>query len=271
LFLIDEFRKWILDKLEILQDATIFPSAPLPGGIRPDFAVHNQNDKPIAYIEVEIGNEDFGQLQNYRRILNVPVLSICGKKEHSGQLSLTEIYEKLKEMKESINSIQFAKNFAVYETLIYENVFSYIGDRYKSTTISDDMRNSLIIQKLMNNLDIHEDIGRIMKPGEFLLETKREFGFSLRIYSRISKVRKSLSIMAQSGGRPRIIFPSKKKLEKYLPAHKQSAINELCNLLKMFGYYIDTLPERSQARIDIKQVERNIDKFIPILKKLGEI
>jgi len=271
LFLNDDFREWFLDQFTLPQDAVIFPSANLKGGIRPDFAVHNKDNKPIAYIEVEIGKEDIGQLQNYRSILNVPVLSICGKKEHKGHLSLLEIYDKLKEIKEKIKSKQFNKNFAVYETLVYENVLSYGKERYKSTTISEDMRNSFLIQKLISHLDIHEDVGRIMRPGEFLLETKKEFGFSLRIYSRISKVRNSLSIMARSGGRPRIIFPSKEKLEKYLASHKQTAINELCNLLKRFGYYIDTLPEKSQARVDINLVEENIDKFISILEKLGEI
>lgn len=271
LFLNDDFRVWFLDQFTLPLDAVIFPSANLKGGIRPDFAVHNKDDKPIAYIEVEIGKEDIGQLQNYRSILNVPVLSIGGKKEHKGHLSLLEIYDKLKEVKDEIKSKQFNKNFAVYETLIYENVLCQGRERYKSTTISDEMRNSFLIQKLMENLDIHEDVGRTMRPGEFLLETKKEFGFSLRIYSRKSKVRNSLSIMARSGGRPRIIFPSKEKLEKYLPSFKQPAINELCNLLKRFGYHIDTLPERSQARVDINLVEGNIDKFILILRKLGEI
>ncbi|MCF7792823.1 MAG: hypothetical protein K9N09_02565 [Candidatus Cloacimonetes bacterium] len=271
LFLIDDFRSWFLEQFDLPQDSVIFPSTNLKGGIRPDFAVNNKEDKPIAYIEVEIGREDIGQLQNFRSMLNVPVFSVCGKKEHEGHLSLLEIYDKLNEVKEKIKSKQFNKNFAVYETLIYENVLSYGRERYKSTTISDEMRNSFLIQNLMDHLEIHEDVGRTMRPGEFLLETKKEFGFSLRIYSRESKIRNSLSIMARSGGRPRIIFPSKEKLEKYLPSYKQPAINELCNFLKRFGYHIDTLPERSQARIDINLVEGNIDKFIAILEKLGEI
>jgi len=271
LFLIDEFRLWFLDQFNLPQDAVVFPSVNLKGGIRPDFAVHNKDDKPIAYIEVEIGKEDIGQLQNYRSILNVPVLSICGKKEHEGHLSLLEIYDELKKVKNKINSKQFNKNFTVFETLIYENVLSYGRERYKSTTISDNMRNSFLIQKLLDNLDIHEEVGRTMRPGEFLLETKKEFGFSLRIYSRKSKVRNSLSIMARSGGRPRIIFPSKQKLETYLPSPKQSAINELSELLRKFGYPIDDLEEKSQARVDISIIENNIERLMLIIAKLGEI
>ena len=108
-FLVDVFREWFLDQFTLPLDAVIFPTANLRGGIRPDFAVHNKDNKPVAYIEVEIGKEDIGQLQNYRSILNVPVLSICGKKEHEGHLSLLEIYEKLKELKESLHSKQFNK------------------------------------------------------------------------------------------------------------------------------------------------------------------
>jgi len=271
LFLIDDFRLWFLDQFNLPHDAVVFPSVTLKGGIRPDFAVHNKDDKPVAYSEVEIGKEDIGQLQNYRSILNVPVLSICGKKEHSGHLSLIEIYDKLKELKISLHSKQFDKNFAVFETLISENVLSYGRERYKSTTISDNMRNSFLIQKLLDNLDIHEEVGRTMRPGEFLLETKKEFGFSLRIYSRKSKVRNSLSIMARSGGRPRIIFPSKQKLETYLPSPKQSAINELSELLRKFGYPIDDLEEKSQARVDISIIENNIERLMLIIAKLGEI
>ena len=93
LFLINDFRTWILEKLGLPTDAVIFPSVNLKGGIRPDFAVHNLDDKPIAYIEVEI-DKDFGQLQNFRNLLDVPVFSIWGKKEYNGDLNLVEIYHK---------------------------------------------------------------------------------------------------------------------------------------------------------------------------------
>lgn len=271
LFLNDDFKDWFLEQFVLPQDAVIFPSKTLKGGIRPDFAVHNKDDKPIAYIEVEIGKEDIGQLQNYRSILNVPVLSICGKKEHKGHLSLIEIYGKLKEVKEKIKSKQFNKNFAVYETLIHENVLYQGRERYKSTTISDEMRNSFLIQKLMGSLEIHEDIGRTMRPGEFLLETKKENGFSLRIYSRISTVRNSLSIMAQTAGRPRVIFPSKEKLEKYLPESKKEAINELASYLNKIGYPIDNLGINNQSRVDINIIKKDIEYLISIIKRLGAI
>jgi hypothetical protein len=269
LFLIDDFRVWFLDQFVLPQDAVIFPSKTLKGGIRPDFAVHNKDDKPIAYIEVEIGREDIGQLQNFRSILNVPVLSICGKKEHKANLSLIEIYEELIKIKKKINSKQFEKNVAVYETLIYENILSYGSERYKSTTISENMKETPIVKELFNKLDIHENVGRTLYPGEFLMETKKEYGFSLRIYSKKSSVRSTVAVMSQTGGRPEIIFPSKRKLEKYLPTEKQGLINEFAQLLKEIGCPIDNLPEKSQGRIKIQNVENNIDNLISIIRKLG--
>ncbi|OQX71860.1 MAG: hypothetical protein B6D62_01165 [Candidatus Cloacimonas sp. 4484_275] len=270
LFLIDEFREWFLEQFTLPTDAVIFPSANLRGGIRPDFAVHNQKDKPIAYIEVEIGQEDFGQLQNFRRILSVPVLSLCGKKEHKGQLSLLEIYDKLKEIKRKINSKQFDKNFAVFETLIYENVLSYGRERYKSTTISEEMRETTIVKKIMDKLTVHEDVGRNMYPGEIMIETKKEHGFSLRIYSYRSKVRHSLSVMARSGGRPEIIFPSQTKLKKYLSPRKENAIHQMTKLLRNLGFD-NNLPETRQCRVPIHLVEENIDNFIEIIRELSKI
>ena len=271
LLLNNEFREWFLLKLELPIDAVVFPSANIEGGIRPDFAVHNKDDKPIAYIEVEIGKEDIGQLQNYRSKIRVPILSICGRQEHKCSLSLIEIYNKLKDLNNLSSSMQFQKNFAVFETLIIENIMSFRRERYKSTTVSAKMKKSTIVKRLFENLDIHENVGRMMYPREILIETKKEFGFSLRIYSARSKVRKSLAVMSRSVGREEIIFPSRQKLVKYLEDGKQRYIDEYSLLLNSIGCSIDHIPERNQGRVKIGEVEKILDQLILMINKLAAV
>ena len=165
---------------------------------------------------------------------------------------------------------QFDKNFALFEILIVENVMNYGKERYKPTTISDEMRQTYIVNELMSKLNIHENIGRNMYPGEIMMETRKEHGFSLRVYSRKSTTNHSLSVMAQSGGRPEIIFPSKMKMEKYLDYRKQNAILRYSRLLYDLGFD-NNLPERNQCRVPIKIVEENIEKFIDIIKELASM
>jgi hypothetical protein len=267
LFLHDNFREWFLDKLEMPTDSIIFPTVNLDGGIRPDFAISDSDNFPLAYIEVELGTEDSGQLINFREKLNKPVYSICGKKNYNCHLSLEEIYDFLNKEKKAS---QLKKNFTYFEKLYYENVVSNRNRNYRSTTISETIRNTPIVKALFSNLSIHEDIGRSMYPGEILIETKKMYGFSLRIYSKKSKVRNSFSIMARSGGRDFIIFPSLKKMQKYLPAAKHNYVNDYARLILSLGFDIYNIDVRQLGKLSIKKVEANIDSFIEIIKLLSE-
>lgn len=67
------------------------------------------------------------------------------------------------------------------------------------------------------------------------MNTRKEKGFSLRIYSRKSKTQHSLSIMAISGGRPFVILPSKLKLRKYLPETKEKFIDQFSSIINKNG------------------------------------
>ncbi|MBU0711959.1 hypothetical protein KJ762_12405 [bacterium] len=269
LFLVDQFRKWFLTRLKLPADAVVFPSANL-SGVRPDFAVHDKQDNPIAYIEVEIGDEDQAQLKNFRNSTEYKIISITGKPEHNNDLSLLEIYEKLIDLKQSINSSQFNKNIAVFETLIVENVLGYDKNRYPRKTISDHMKKSTIVSNLFKSLPLIEDIEKNLYPGEFAIETRKENGFSLRLYSRNSTIRKSFAVMSQSGGRPQIIFPSKINLYKYLP-DKKIKIEGYSKLLTDLGCPIGNLPEKGQGRLKIDIVEKNISSIIEIIRDLGGI
>jgi hypothetical protein len=172
LFLIDEFRKWFLGKLKLPLDSAIFPSCNLFGGVRPDYAIYDTNNNPIAFIEVEIGMEDTGQILNFRNLIIEPVFSICGKKQFQCDLSLEEIYIFLRNLK--FDSLQQRKNFAVFETLYYENVLCYGSERYKPTTISDEMRETEIVKALLEHFQLDEDIGKPLDPGDIRIQTLKK-------------------------------------------------------------------------------------------------
>ena len=270
LFLVDEFRVWFLKKLRLPKECVIFPSQNLPGGIRTDFVVQDVNDKPIAYIEVETGQENKKQLINFRKYIDCPVISITGLKENNSDLSLEEIYNVLREIKNYKFSNQARKNFEVFEIQIREYVLGHKKTIYESQPISDYMRGTPLVEKLLEMLTLQEDVSQNLYPGEIGIETKMDKGFSLRVYSRIasSAARKSVAVMSQSAGRPEILFPSRKWLSQYLP-DKSIEVKKFASLLEKIGCPINSIPLKTRGRMKIKKVDEHLKSIVEAIQELG--
>jgi hypothetical protein len=142
-------------------------------------------------------------------------------------------------------------------------------DSNKRTEISEKMRESKIIQFFIKYFgeDKFIDNGK-PESGKFLLDTVAENGFSLKVYSKKS-TKNSLSIMARSGGRAEIIFPSFAKLQKYL-LYKLEAVNSYVELLDKLGATeIRNIKEKERTSLPISVVEENLASLVDCIKMLS--
>ncbi|MBI5403381.1 MAG: hypothetical protein HY959_08250 [Ignavibacteriae bacterium] len=275
LLMIDEVNGFIKKRLGIPSESLLYPSPNLSVEEfdvcgRPDFVI-NLNNQTIGYIEVELGREDIEQITRYRKIETAKVFSVVGKKDYNeGNLALDEIYNHLQMIKEKYENTQKYYSIRLFEKLIeYYIIQNNFKINSKSVNLSDKMRNSFIVDyfyKYFGEERILEN--EKAESGKVMFNTRGENGFSLRIYSRESKVDKSLSLMNRSGGRHEINFPSKIKLYKYLPYDK-AGVDSYVNFIASLGAKdILVNGEKGFVHLPLNIVEKNIDKFCELISKL---
>lgn len=275
LLMIDEVNVFIKNKLNISEDSVIYPSPNLSVEEfdvcgRPDFLIKS-NNQTIGYIEVELGREDSEQITRYRRNENVTVYSIVGKKDYNeGNLTLDEIYDFIEGIK-----IRYLNTQKYYSVQLFQKLIEYYIHQnnfklgYKPVILSDKMRSSFIVDyfyKYFGEEKILEN--EKAEPGKIMFNTRGENGFSLRVYSKESKVDKSLSLMNRSGGRHEINFPSKIKLYKYLPYSKNEVDNYINFIASLGARDILTNGEKGFAHLPLNVVEKNIEKFCELINEL---
>ena len=276
---IREFQTWFFGKLGLDPDIHImFPSKNVVSDDnnesgRPDFVIHAMSDgleKFVAYVEVELGSENQEQLLRYRKLAsNGNVISIVGRKHSGGDMSLEEILDAVRAVRPRLRE-QHRKYLNAFEAMFIEYVLEGASrTSYSVNEVSDVMRSHPLVDALTKRLPISFEITGSMVPGEFRMNTRKENGFSLRVYSSISKVQKSLSVMAISGGHPFVIFPAKVKLEKYLP-NRKGTVQQFASVLSRMGYGIEHLDEKKRMRIPLKIVLGEIDVLAPIIYDLGK-
>lgn len=280
ILMIPEIHLFLCNSLHIPTSSIIFPSPNLQTeefdlSLRPDFKIIENFadiDNVKGYIEIELGSEDQEQISNYKSKTNVPIFSIVGKEKYlreNGDLSLEGIYRMTKEIELNYRGTQ---NFAsllhfqkLIEYYIIENNFSGSNKRVQ---ISDKMLKSKIIQDVVQHFGTDKIIfGGKIEQGKLLINTVKENGFSIRVYSRESNS-KDFSLMARSAGRPQIEFPSTVKLTKYFPYKENEALGFADLISNLGAYEIDDLGERQRAKLPISVVEQNINKFLTAIENL---
>jgi hypothetical protein len=275
LLMIDEVNIFIKTKLDILLNANIYPSPNLSleefdvcG--RPDFKVV-LDSKIIGFIEVELGTENEEQITRYRKMETVKIYSIVGKKEYTkGDLSLEDIYFFIKGISNKYNNSQEYYSLCLFESLIEHYIIKGNFRTFsKPIMLSDKMRSSLLVDYLYNYFGEQNILeNERAQQGKIMFNTKADSGFSLRVYSNVSKVDKSLSIMNRSGGRPIINFPSKAKLNKYLP-YNNAGVDKYVNLISSLGAKeIMDLGEKQLTHLPLNVVEDNAEKFCEVIRLL---
>jgi hypothetical protein len=137
----------------------------------------------------------------------------------------------------------------------------------KRSNLSEQMMNSTLIQAVFDHFGRDKILGTgDLKRGYITLDTIKENGFSLRVYS--TETRMGVSLMSRSGGRPTIEFPSWVKLKKYFP-YKVAEVDEFINVIFALGAdEIKSLSEKQRAKLKLETVENNFGKIAKTIEGL---
>jgi hypothetical protein len=281
ILMIPEVHDFFCTHLEIPDSMIICPSPNLQTeefalSNRPDFKVVKSLDGHdiFAYIEIELGKEDESQISNYRSLTNKRIYSVVGKKSYregirgKGDLSLEEIHNFAKSLKDKyVNSQQSASLELFCKLIQYYVEEENYNLLMKRSNLSEQMLNSTLIQSVLDHFGRDKILGTgNLRRGYISLDTVKENGFSLRVYS--TETRMGVSLMSRSGGRPTIEFPSWVKLKKYFP-NKVAEVEEFVNIIFALGAYeIKVLSEKQRAKLDLEIVENNFGKIAKTIEGL---
>jgi len=264
LLMLDEFREWFYGKLNIVLSAVIYPVTN-SGGNRPDMIIKN-GAETIGCIEVELGSENVSQTLAYSNHYN-KIITICGLKNHNANLSLEEI----KDFINHSDKISFNPQQILSLTYLSKLIETYIYgfESNTRTQISEKVSEHSFFKKIINSLQdiISIDISKIY-PGEIVIDTVKDEGFSLKVYSKLSNNNK-IALISRSGGRNTIIVQSAKKYRKYL-SNKPEAVNNWIEFIEdQLNCDISSLDENQRLSIPINTIsEDSLLKMVKLIRSL---
>jgi hypothetical protein len=287
--MIDEVRVFVVQRLRLASGSVIYPSVNLTTsdafgsenpvdyigetdfvGSRPDFVIET-NGKKAGYIEVELGSDN-AQVEKYRTT-GRKVYAIYGKREYTGcDLGLDELYREC--LCPLLHRLTPADQKYWSLKVIINMIEEYIingGFRNgsKRVAVSDSMRKHPVIQAILEKIpeDYIKEGENTLKMGYISLNTIKEGGFSVRIYSEKSKKEKSLAVISKNSKSVKLLFPSYKKLVKY--TDNASFVEEYANILITAGLknYKEAKGDRLSLELERLLANGGIGKLIDCIKK----
>lgn len=138
------------------------------------------------------------------------------------------------------------------------------------TSVSDHILNRSLIKDMLEALKEYApyEYASGPKPGMYYTDTKREDGFSFKVYTpKASK--KALSIVAITDGRDEFMVQSAEKYRDYLKHISPEAVDKWINFVeKDLGGQISKLGYNNRINIPLGKFRGNFDKFIEAIKGL---
>jgi len=265
LLMINEFKSWFCKKLNIDLSSVIYP-VKNSGGSRPDLIIKNDS-KDIGCIEIELGSENLSQTQTYSFNYE-KVYTICGLNKHNACLSLEEIKDYLRDF--DIAKLNPQQSLSVKYLIKLIDTYIYGFGSNVRTQISDKVSEHPFFKKIISSLSdiVSTNISKIYLR-EIVIDTVKDEGFSLKVYSGLS-TNKKLALISRSGGKDTVIFQSAQKYKKYLP-NKPEPVNKWIEFVEIdLNGDITSLGENNRISIPIiKFDEEKMQKMITLIRSLA--
>lgn len=264
----DWLKNWLLSRLGLSADAIIYPPEN-QRGVRPDFKVASGDGRTLAWVEVELG-KDPAQVARYRELLDEPVKTIWGRKSDGADLSLEEIADYLSERCSRVPTLSTQSLSQVQHLVkqIEQALEGHSSSYQRRDEVSETMRNHPLVAGLIERLGSKLRFTTGSVPiGSLKADTNGPEGFSLRVYSRVA-TQGTLSLLAISGGRPGVIFPSEAKLRRYLPAHGPQ-IKAYVSLLRHWGIDLSSYGENQRPTLPYNYLLGDLDRLAECLIALA--
>ena len=265
----DWLKDWLLSQLELSVDAIIYPPEN-QRGVRPDFKIASEDGRPLAWVEVELG-KDPAQVARYRELLDEPIKTIWGRKSDGADLSLEEIAGYLSERCTRVPTLSTQSLNQVHHLVkqIEQALEGHSSSYQRRDEVSETMRNHPLVAGLIERLDSKLRFTTGSVPiGSLKADTNGPEGFSLRVNSRVA-TQGTLSLLAISGGRPGVIFPSEAKLRRYLPSHGPQ-IEEYVSLLQHCGIDLSSYGENQRPTLTYEYLLGDLDRLAECLVALAD-
>ena len=265
----DWLRNWLLSQLDLPVDAVIYPPEN-QRGIRPDFKIVDDGGTTLAWIEVELG-KDPAQVARYRGLLDEPIKTIWGRKLDGGALSLEEIADYLLKWC-AIQPTLSTQSLSQAQHLIKQikqALDGHSSSYQRRDEVSEEMRNHPLVSGLVERLGSKLSFTTGSVPiGSLKADTNGPEGFSLRVNSRVA-TQGTLSLLAISGGRPGVLFPSEPKLRRYLPAHGPQ-IDAYVSLVQRCGIDLSSYAENQRPSLPYQYLLDDLDEMARWLVALAD-
>ncbi len=267
---VDAFRGWFLRRLDLPEDAIVYPPQNVAGG-RPDFVAVKPGGGVICWIEVELGPPDGAQLARYRSTLDDRIICIAG----GGGDTLAPDYLELAEVAEQVGQIQPVLSGQQQRSaeVLFKLIELLAGKAQSWNYVHPDERleQEPLVSALVERLPDRIISGTPPLPqGKLLLSTTTQKGWTLRVYSHASKTDRSFSVMwnpAVGGGVVRV--PSQARLDHYLP--KGSAAFDYGSWLKeAFAVDISSLGEAQNLPVPEFSLLERADDLAALLDALSQ-
>ncbi len=265
----DWLRDWLLSQLGLPVDAIIYPPEN-QRGVRPDFKIASGDGVTLAWVEVELG-KDPAQVARYRDLLDEPIKTIWGRKSDGADLSLEEIADYLSERCTRFPTLSTQSRSQVQHLVkqIEQALEGHSSSYQRRDEVSEEMRNHPLVSGLVERLGSKLMFTTGQVPVGFLkADTNGPEGFSLRVNSRVA-TQGTLSLLAISGGRPGVLFPSEPKLRQYLPAHGPQ-IDAYVSLLQRCGIDLSSYSENQRPSLPYQYLLNDLDELARCLVALAD-
>jgi len=265
LMMVDEFREWFYRKLNIDRSSVIYPVTN-SGGNRPDMIIKN-GSKTTGCIEVELGSENVSQTQTYSQHYE-RIYTISGLKSHNTDLSLEEVKDFINNVDKSSYNPQQVLSMTYLSKLIETYIYGFESNT--RTQISEKVSEHSFFKVIIDSLqDIISDSISKIYPGEIVIDTVKDEGFSLKVYSSLSN-NKKLALISRSGGRDTIIFQSADKYKHYLSDKPEEVIKWIEFVDNELHGNISSLGKNNRISIPMRKFnEEKMHKMILLIRNLA--
>jgi hypothetical protein len=138
------------------------------------------------------------------------------------------------------------------------------------TQISEKVSEHSFFKVIIDSLqDIISDSISKIYPGEIVIDTVKDEGFSLKVYSSLSN-NKKLALISRSGGRDTIIFQSADKYKRYLSDKPEEVNNWIEFINNDLNGNISSLGMNNRISIPMKKFDdEKMNKMILLIRNLA--
>ena len=260
LFLNDNFRESVLERIKMPRDSVIYKPTKRSWDGTPDFAVEGPDGELAAYIEVEL-DQDPEQLAWYKAKAGVPVHSFGRLSSQGHTITLMKLVELAREAAEASNSAQL-------ELMVRHLAKQVEGNRGHRNPgpVKDQM--GTCMGRALSKAGMVNWGDEPVQRGKVFGRTYSAEGISVRVVMTDRRTQ-TVSVLHQTKGQPGVRFASQEHLTNYLTDRTEQVESWADFIQEELGGDIRGLDDLETCELPLSLVEQHIDRLVEMLWTLA--